>query len=139
MLLIVAGNAITRGLCKVHYARFIRSGSVHTRAGSPRILMDVVNHVLENYGSSCVHWPFALDRHGYGQIMHAGKCWRVHRFMLTLFPGQPANDKLEAVNACGVSTCFNPTHLYGQLDNKTNAISGIGELRLLVKIIRIIN
>lgn len=74
----------------------------------------------------CIPWPYACDRHGYGQCGFNGKIWRAHRLMCFLDQGEPPTPEHQATHECGNGHlgCVNPAHLLWKTEtgNKRDAI-----------------
>ena len=64
-------------------------------------------------GNDCLIWPFAKDRHGYGQIRYEGKPQYVSRIICTHRHGPPPTLKHQTAHSCGNGHlgCVNGEHL----------------------------
>ncbi len=64
-------------------------------------------------GDSCLEWPFAKNKAGYGNCKWAGGYKNAHRVMCELIHGKPPTPDHEAAHLCGRgdSGCVNPRHL----------------------------
>lgn len=60
--------------------------------------------------SGCWLWLGSVNKQGYGNFWHAGKCWKAHRFSFTAYVG-PIPDGMDLLHRCDVPSCVNPAHL----------------------------
>lgn len=94
------------------------------------LLRSLVGH----QGAECITWPYACDRHGYGQCGFEGRIWRAHRLMCLLDQGKPPTPEHYATHNCGKGHlgCINPKHLEwktpsgNQYDRRTHGTHGAG-------------
>lgn len=124
----------SRGLCRGHYMRWYRYGSV-TFDPRKRPARDYyVKRVVPFTGEACLIWPFTRDQHGYAQIRDDGKMKKVHRLVCIEVRGEPPTPKHEAAHSCGNGHlgCVNPNHLSwktrseNQLDRAIHGTSNRG-------------
>ena len=87
----------------------------------------------QNYnGSTCLHWPFSKDHHGYGLINIGRKTYLAHRIMCRLVHGEPPSKSHEVGHSCGRGHegCISPQHLFWQtrrqnmLDKRKHGTNG---------------
>lgn len=98
--------AAGRGLCKHHYQKARRAGSLPVLLPKPtRAFLDAA---MAGNKDECVLWPFCLDTKGYGVL--EGR--RAHRIACEERHGKPPKRKPLACHSCGVRQCINPNHLY---------------------------
>lgn len=69
---------------------------------------------------SCLEWPHARLKHGYGIVGVLGKTRTVHRFIFEFFSGEKLGRRDFICHKCNNPSCLNPHHLY-KGDGKTNA------------------
>jgi len=63
----------------------------------------------------CILWPWALDKHGYGQFSIENvkphvRCG-AHRYSCMIHNGNPPDESYFAIHSCGIRSCVNPKHL----------------------------
>lgn len=104
-----------RGLCRLHYKRLKRTGSLHLSPDrSPRgEAMAWLNAHVSHEGEECLIWPFRRFHGGYPCVWHNGRETVASRLMCSLAHGEPSDPTLEAAHLCGKGTsgCINPKHL----------------------------
>ena len=61
--------------------------------------------------TECWLWTGALNRDGYGSLMHDGRSESAHRAAYKVLVG-PTKPKLQVLHHCDVRNCMNPKHLY---------------------------
>lgn len=105
---------VANGYCRNHY----RSHSLHgdplateKRQSRKNPMVEFLEGVSAATADECITWPYAFDRHGYGQFSLKRKCYRAHRFVCELVHGSPSATDLQAAHSCGVRSCVNPRHL----------------------------
>jgi hypothetical protein len=113
-----SGNArhkqARKGWCLKHYRRWQRHGDPlggrNTMEGQP--LAWLLSHQAHT-GEDCLHWPFARNARGYGQVRHEGPQVPAHRLMCTFVNGWPPTQSHHAAHSCGKGHlgCVNPRHL----------------------------
>lgn len=105
------GSRGAKGLCREHYDRLRRTGSLlrkRTQNGEPlRFLNEVV---LKYEGESCLLWPYNRHDAGYGMIWIDGKPARVSRIVCQEFYGDPPAGA-QAAHSCRNPPCCNRRHL----------------------------
>lgn len=64
-------------------------------------------------GENCLIWPFAVDRDGYGMLVHERRKYKAHRWMCEAIHGAPPEPDHHAAHECGNGHrgCVNPRHL----------------------------
>ncbi|MDE2104721.1 MAG: HNH endonuclease [Patescibacteria group bacterium] len=106
-----------RGLCRAHYLRLMRTGSVdgiaaeRWEANGARPLEFLEKTAIPYCGDTCLDWPFARGAAGYGRIRYKKKYWNVHRLVCRIVHGEPPSALMEAAHNCGNRACVNPHHL----------------------------
>lgn len=87
------------------------SGKTITKKGDAKRYLD--NVVLTFNSDLCLIWPFNKDGNGYGSISLNGRRWPVHRYLCTVFNGDPPTLKHEAAHSCGRGHigCVNKRHV----------------------------
>jgi hypothetical protein len=73
--------------------------------------MDFIVSLSKLKTDTCVHWPWAKGKAGYGMFGHDGKTYRVHRLVCALAHGDAPPDKPFALHSCDTPSCVNPRHL----------------------------
>lgn len=96
-------QAITRGWCRKHYARFQRHGDplggTTYRGEAERFLQDVV---LNYSGDDCLFWPFGRSGNRYASITRTGANGAsVHRIVCQHVNGPPPTESHQARHLCG--------------------------------------
>lgn len=103
-----------RGLCRIHYRRFMRNGTVEARQQqSPKGAgHEFLRWVVTTDREDCIEWPYGKSVHGYGSVFHQGRKRQAHSVALELSGErrpQPPNDN--ALHSCDNPPCVNPRHL----------------------------
>jgi hypothetical protein len=63
---------------------------------------------LRHRGSTCLIWPYKLNKHGYGSISQGVNA---HAYVCLRANGSRPTIKHVAAHGCGVRSCVNPLHL----------------------------
>lgn len=103
--------ATSRQLCKGHYQRLMRSGSI--KADIPlgfRPSLEQRFWAKVQKTDGCWLWVGSRDRKGYGRFNVGGAPQLAHRFSYELAKG-PIPDSLTLDHLCMNSSCVNPDHL----------------------------
>lgn len=123
-----------RGLCKMHYHRFMRHGDPGMAErrrvdGAPE---ERWMALVSPESPGCWTWVGALDKHGYGQFQvttdGARKNWRAHRWVYTQLV-RPLEDSETLDHLCRVHACVNPDHLE-PVSQPVNAARGYSPLAM---------
>lgn len=125
----------TRGLCKKHYQRLLKKGSVELRPrrGGPQ---DYLHNIVIPYdGDECLKWPFARGKTGYGYVNYNRRTMLASRAVCIAVNGPPPQSDSQAAHSCGngVLGCVNPKHIRwaspkeNQADRVIHGTDGRGE------------
>lgn len=101
------------------------SPSRHTRrrralSGAPRLdgtqltqaQFDLLlSKIEEDPTTGCWTWTATRNAAGYGIVVWATKCYRVHRLLYEYRAGAPVADGLDVDHVCNRRDCVNPSHL----------------------------
>ncbi|WP_074133296.1 HNH endonuclease signature motif containing protein [Mycolicibacterium houstonense] len=98
----------TRGYCRIHYFRALRSGKIE-KLPALTIKQRIEANIRRSTSSSCWEWTGTLVN-GYGQISVSGKRVGAHRVSYEAFVG-PIPDGLHIDHLCRNPPCVNPQHL----------------------------
>lgn len=106
-----------RGLCRLHYLRFLRHGD--SLSGAPRRLtkkgepLKWMQEHIGYRGDDCLIFPYGRHSAGYGALVEDGKRMLAHRWVCEKVYGHPPEGKEEAAHSCGNGHlgCVNPKHL----------------------------
>lgn len=107
--------SVGRGLCRKHYMRVWRNGTIQTKRltlpGEPENFIQS----LPLRGTGCIFWPFARNNRGYGQIniLNSGKKALAHRIICQKINGNAPSKDYLATHDCGNGHlgCVAPWHL----------------------------
>lgn len=101
-----------KGLCKKHYKRQWRTGSLSISRAEPNSLKKWLEDRKDFSSEECLTWPFSRNWAGYGQVTFGDKKVNAHRYMCILANGEESD--LYALHSCGNGHlgCVNPKHLY---------------------------
>lgn len=102
-----------KSLCKQHYDRLRRHGSVSGGGPSRGKTLKFLESAVQHEGDECLIWPFARTNGKYGTIFLNGSRRLVHREVLIRTQGEPPFTKADARHLCGNGHlgCVNPKHL----------------------------
>lgn len=116
-------TSIARQLCDRHYAQVKRSPDWENRPPRATQYQWLLGFVSQSGWSEaeCVIWPFSFDAHGYPLLAVGYKRTHAHRVTCELVHGPPPAGRYEAAHSCGVSSCFNPSHLRWATPSENNA------------------
>lgn len=110
-------NAYCKGLCRMHYTRAYRAGTVCeieskvAVKGAP--LQYLTSVVLKHKDKvDCLTWPYGTSG-GYGIMRYKGRTRVVSRMVCRRVRGKPPTKQHEARHTCGKGNeaCINPHHL----------------------------
>lgn len=107
-------NAAKRGLCAMHYRRWLRHGSPNiikrTLNGAPLLFLEQATHYE---GEDCLFWPFGRNNEGYGQVYFEKRMVSVHRVICKRINGPSPEGRPFAAHSCGNGHlgCIAPRHL----------------------------
>ncbi len=104
----------TRGLCTMHYARWLRHGDINHKqtARPPTKLQKFIQFAATYKGDDCLYWPWPTKTRR-ASIFVNGKLVKAYRYVCILAHGEPPTPKHEAAHSCGHGweVCLNPNHL----------------------------
>lgn len=103
------GKVKAKGLCLIHYTRFLRHGTTETSI----VVNDDKARFLKNSKiseSGCWVWQKGT-KNGYGHTMLKGKPQQAHRASWMIFVGDIPNG-MQINHKCHNRACINPDHLY---------------------------
>ena len=103
------------GFCRPHYYRAKRHGDpLITKYGKGGQLQSFIVSILAGPPTeSCIEWPFARQKCGYGTLSVDGQTRIASRYICEAAHGAPPTPKHEARHLCGRGHhgCVNPGHL----------------------------
>lgn len=103
-------HAFCKGLCRMHYARKIKLGTLDL---PPKL--SIIDKLMEGRKideNGCWIWTKSIGSSGYGQIYDSMRIpIGVHRVSYAHFVG-PIPDSMYICHKCDVKNCFNPDHLF---------------------------
>lgn len=126
------------GLCRLHWSRWRRTGSVEAvsrsaasstarsraarrhspRSGAlgrpPQLIGDVEAFItsLRKDVNGCMLWPRATTHNGYGRVTIGRITYRAHRLSLAMKLGRQIAEGMFVCHTCDVPSCVNPDHLW---------------------------
>lgn len=108
-----SGVPHARGLCDLHYRRFLATGSTELDPARGR---PGESWILENRdygGDDCLEWPFSTNPFGRGMVVFQGKRMTAPRAMCWAAHGAPQSRLMQAAHSCGNGHlgCMNPRHM----------------------------
>lgn len=107
-------RAKSKRMCSKHLTRLSRHGKldVQLRAANGERLVWLITNV-GHAGETCLIWPYARFKNGYGSMRHDGVHTTAHRVMCILVNGPPPTPKHHARHTCGrgESGCVHPGHV----------------------------
>ena len=84
---------------------------------------EILGRIRVCHESGCHEWTGYVRKSGYGQVTHAGKVHKAHRFFYEHHYG-PISNGLYVCHRCHNRRCVNPEHLYvgTQSDNMNDMV-----------------
>lgn len=71
-------------------------------------------------GDCWINISHTIDKDGYGVIKRHGKKQRLHRYIATLYHGEPPTEDAVVMHSCNNKKCINPEHLsWGTVSQNT--------------------
>ncbi len=107
-----AGKAHCKGLCKLHYQRQWRTGSVDVSRPCLHGSLEerFARHFIPGAPNACWEWKGNRDKEGYGSIRSGHTQDRAHRVAFRLNGGQLKPGQ-QVLHSCNNPPCVNPAHL----------------------------
>lgn len=106
----------SRALCRLHYRRWLKSGTVNARKISKpgEALSWLFDIALNHSGDACLIWPFGRESNGYGRVYYKKRVRSAHRLVCKLAHGKPPTKSHYACHSCGRGEdgCVNQRHIY---------------------------
>lgn len=116
-----------RGLCRKHYDRLRRYGTVELT--KPSFHVRFWRRV--NKTATCWLWTGSISVYGYGQVGRKGRMLRCHRVSYEEHVG-PIAEGMVLDHLCRVRHCVNPAHLE-QVTARVNILRGEGRTAVNVR------
>lgn len=101
-----------RGMCSMHYQRWLKDGDPGEAALRPSRLVPTIERFWAKVDKTddCWLWTGVRISNGYGSFRVEGAMRLAHRFAYELLVG-PIPDGLQIDHLCRVKHCVNPLHL----------------------------
>lgn len=124
----VTTGTIIRGMCRMHYGRWVHKTPKDQRGPSPRFDRDFWDFVDKS--GECWVWTGATNPSGYGlwsDLRNTGERGLAHRISLARV-SPPESKRLLACHRCNNPPCVNPAHMYWgtPLDNSRDVAASGG-------------
>lgn len=103
-------SAFARGMCKMHWQRFNRSGDPGPVVSLKDPDWRFFSSIVVDPSSGCWNWLQYRSPQGYGRFTFGGKILVAHRWSYERFVG-PIPDGLQLDHLCRNTSCVNPDHL----------------------------
>lgn len=109
------GKHYARTWCRRHYGQWFMTGDpipLWTKKAKPGEAFSWLREHSSYAQDTCLIWPFARDRIGYGILYHE-RTRKAHRLMCMIAHGEPLSHSLQAAHICGNGSngCVNPRHI----------------------------
>ena len=105
----VRGGKMRRGMCRIHYDRMRKHGSIELPAVDS--LADRLAAGLKRMPNGCLEWSLGTSKAGYGQISVNGKHVYTHRVAWELVNGPIPSGTHIRHYVCDNPPCCDPEHL----------------------------
>ena len=116
-------QSIARGLCRLHYKRWWRTGDTDSREKRPSGMThgDLVQYysTRAKHAGDCLITAKNPNRQGYSVVWNGITMVMLHRLVLEAKMGRTLLECEQANHRCNRPSCINPDHLYAgsQQDN----------------------